>query len=207
LNKIVKRIEGSKAHGIGYREWRRRRLFIAAEIVGPGTFIDLGCANGFLLRCLLKWSGQALVPYGIDIDGNAVAGCRELFPRHDGHFARMDVRDFAVRTPAGFPGRYDYVFWNMPNGWTVEEKARLARRLTARVAPGGRLLLAVYGGNAAGLDASQRAAERRGVLEVFARLEALGIGFAHVRPNPLGTSHCVGRVAAGQVVDAPGDRV
>ena len=52
-----------------YEDWVRLRSPIADCITAPGTFLDIGCANGFLLECLLEWTtekGVAIEPYGLD---------------------------------------------------------------------------------------------------------------------------------------------
>ena len=205
MSKIVKHIEGCNAYGIDYREWRRQRHFIAADIDCDGSFLDLGCANGFLVRCLEKWSGCRFVPYGVDINPQAIADCAQLFPGKTGHFVCRDVRDFTDDLPPGFPSVFDYVFWNIPNGWSLDEKRRQLASLMQLVAPGGKLLAAVYGSNARGMSASAWDAEGLAVRGVFADLESRGIAFRHVRHNPWGTHHAVGQVrACSQVVEQIG---
>lgn len=52
-----------------FEEWVRLRIPISECITRSGTFLDIGCANGFLLECLLGWTkmkGLDLIPYGLD---------------------------------------------------------------------------------------------------------------------------------------------
>lgn len=42
--------------GSSYEEWVRLRVPLAELITTDGTFLDVGCANGFLLDCLLQWT-------------------------------------------------------------------------------------------------------------------------------------------------------
>src|SRR5512136_1680353 len=47
-----------------FEDWTRLRIPIAECIETPGTFLDIGCANGFLLECLLDWAAKK----GIQVD-------------------------------------------------------------------------------------------------------------------------------------------
>jgi hypothetical protein len=50
--------------------WVKVRKPIADCVAESGTFLDIGCANGYLLECLLKWIGErglSIVPYGLDL--------------------------------------------------------------------------------------------------------------------------------------------
>ena len=66
---------GMGTGNVDIQTWENRRQFIHSAIDKSGTILDIGCGNGFLLRCLQEWSGVDLVPYGIDIhplqDGEA----------------------------------------------------------------------------------------------------------------------------------------
>ncbi len=53
-------------HGLTYSWWKMHRSLIARAVHKSGSILDIGCANGFLLRCLMEWSSHALVPYGFD---------------------------------------------------------------------------------------------------------------------------------------------
>ena len=192
MDGMITLIEGSRCFDTGYRDWHRQRRFLADEIDAGGTILDLGCANGFLLRCLQKWSGQPLIPYGIDIDPLVIATCHRLFPHCPDHFRCLDLRHFGGHTAAGFPACYDYVFWNMPNRWPCSAKRQQLERLAPLVAPGGKLLIAAYGGNAPELTAWQRQEEKRALASTFSQLSALGIRFQRIRFNPHGTQHAVG---------------
>ena len=67
-----------------------------------------------------------------------------------------------------------------------------AGRLAPLVAPGGKLLIAAYGGNAPELTAWQRQEEKRALASTFSQLSALGVRFQRIRFNPHGTQHAVG---------------
>src|SRR5207249_1292979 len=50
--------------------WLVARGVIAEAVHRSGSFLDVGCANGHLLECLVEWCaarGHAVEPYGLDI--------------------------------------------------------------------------------------------------------------------------------------------
>ena len=55
--------------------WISLRKPIAECIDRPGSFLDIGCANGYLLECCLKWTaerGIQIDPYGLDLSAPLV---------------------------------------------------------------------------------------------------------------------------------------
>lgn len=55
--------------------WAAVRKPIADCIEESGTFLDIGCANGYLLECIMKWTaerGLSIVPYGLDLSEKLV---------------------------------------------------------------------------------------------------------------------------------------
>ena len=55
--------------GGGGERRRGERGVILEATNESGSFLDVGCANGFLLECLVQWAGRrgiALVPSGLD---------------------------------------------------------------------------------------------------------------------------------------------
>src|SRR5437867_1719398 len=52
------------------RHWEQARGLIADAIDRSGTFLDVGCASGYLTECIERWSqqrGWPVEPYGLDI--------------------------------------------------------------------------------------------------------------------------------------------
>src|SRR5436853_7891156 len=50
--------------------WRYKRSLIAEAVDRDGTFLDVGCASGYLMECLARWSrapGHEGEPYRLDI--------------------------------------------------------------------------------------------------------------------------------------------
>jgi hypothetical protein len=52
-------------HGSPER-WEAARRPIAAALDGPGTFLDVGCANGLLMESVPVWSDHEIEPHGLD---------------------------------------------------------------------------------------------------------------------------------------------
>lgn len=122
--------------------WRLAREVILKPVSGDGTFLDLGCANGYLLQSLCGWSrekGRVIEPFGVDISSRLVERARERFPQYRHHFSvgnaltwRSDRTFDYVRT------ELDYV----PPSLVESYISRLFKEV---VAPGGTLIVASYG--------------------------------------------------------------
>jgi SAM-dependent methyltransferase len=75
--------------GVGLRtprnayDWEILRRPIADCLSHDGTFLDIGCANGYLLECILRWTqerGLHITPYGLDISEKLAELARERLP-------------------------------------------------------------------------------------------------------------------------------
>jgi hypothetical protein len=51
----------------GSHDWEQGRSLLAEAIDRPGTFLDIGCANGYLMECLARWCTHRIEPYGVEI--------------------------------------------------------------------------------------------------------------------------------------------
>lgn len=88
--------------------WIAYRKPIADCIEKSGSFLDIGCANGYLLECILKWTKErniTIIPYGIDLSEKLVELARQRLPRYkeniyvgNGWLWRNPVRFDYVRT-------------------------------------------------------------------------------------------------------------
>jgi SAM-dependent methyltransferase len=65
----------------GAADWEWSRSLIADAIDRDGTFLDIGCANGYLMECLPRWAGAHVEPYGVDISAKLVELARKRLPR------------------------------------------------------------------------------------------------------------------------------
>jgi 2-polyprenyl-3-methyl-5-hydroxy-6-metoxy-1,4-benzoquinol methylase len=128
--------------GGGPERWRDERQLILDAVDHDGDFMDVGCANGYLLECLVEW-GHArqvrLIPYGVDVGRDLVRLARERLPQYAANFWIANAWDW---TP---PRKFHYVYTVydcVPDDFLQE----YIRRLLARyVAPGGRLIIGAYG--------------------------------------------------------------
>ena len=143
-------LEGSHVHSDNLEKlleyWVQNRKPIVQAIQQSGTFLDIGCANGFLLVCLIRWSQHQITPYGIDVEEHSIQAARDLLPEHADHFAQVALEKFLVPSNFGFPEVFDYVYWcvwdgldfNEPSNQTYAENAFNAARA------GGRVILGFY---------------------------------------------------------------
>ena len=75
--------------GGGAERWRLEREPILDAITRSGSFIDIGCANGYLLECLVAWGRireLELDPFGLDVSFDLIALARQRFPCFEDHF-------------------------------------------------------------------------------------------------------------------------
>lgn len=131
----------------GPERWRAERSPILEGIAGDGDLLDVGCANGHLLRCLVDWGaerGLKLTPHGVDIGVRLIAEAKR---RHPGLEANFHCGDAWTWSP---PRRYRYVY-SVYDVSPDDLLDRYVRHLLDHVvAPGGRLILGAYGSRSAG---------------------------------------------------------
>lgn len=130
----------------GPERWRAEREPILDPIHGDGEILDIGCANGHLLECLVTWAGirgTKLTPYGLDCSPRLIELARRRLPEYADHFYAGNAWDWQP------PARYRYVYSLhdcVPDEYFGPYVERLLRRF---VAPGGVLILGAYGSRAA----------------------------------------------------------
>lgn len=71
--------EGSGKSGRA-EDWEYARSHIGHAIARDGSFLDIGCANGYLLECLPRWTPHQLDRYGLDIAPELVDLARARLP-------------------------------------------------------------------------------------------------------------------------------
>jgi hypothetical protein len=83
--------------------WEEARRHIADAIDRDGTFLDVGCASGYLMECIVRWSAHRVEPYGLEIAPELAALARSRLP----HWAdRIFVGNALDWDP---PQRFDFV--------------------------------------------------------------------------------------------------
>jgi len=126
----------------GAQRWLAERSPILIPVTSDGSFLDVGCANGYLLECLVRWAsdtGVTLTPFGVDYSARLVALARERLPRFSDHFHIANAWGW---TP---PRRFQYVysvFDCVPQALLGDYVRHLKTHV---VAPRGRLILGAYG--------------------------------------------------------------
>ncbi len=143
---VRKLIEGSFVTGVSFEEWKKERSPIVQAINKDGTILDIGCANGFLLRCLQAWSPHKLDPYGIDIEGDRINEAKELFKTEPNHFVKASIRQLDYLENGGLPDQYDFVYWNVWDNKDFNDQLEIdwLEATLRRVKPDGRLILGFY---------------------------------------------------------------
>jgi SAM-dependent methyltransferase len=130
---------GQSGHGGDEARYRYTQEMILAALDGDGSFLDVGCANGYLLEKLAEWtrdSRHTLECYGLDISPEMAALARRRLP----HWAD---RFFVGNALHWLPDRgYRFVCVKelsyVPRGRRRQLFLHLLNRV---VAPGGRLIL------------------------------------------------------------------
>jgi SAM-dependent methyltransferase len=121
--------------------WERGRRPIMAAVDRDGTFLDVGCANGFLMESVRKWAaedGYDVEPYGLDISRELAALARRRLP----HWAdRIFVGNAREWTP---PRRFDYVRTGLDYVPPTKRRDLVEHLLKEVVASGGRVIVGVF---------------------------------------------------------------
>jgi SAM-dependent methyltransferase len=133
--------------GGGPERWQAERSPILDAITTDGDVLDMGCANGSLLECLVRWGlerGLTLVPYGLDQGAGLIALARRRLAACAEHFF--------VGNSWGWqpPRRFQYVYTLLDAVPPAYERAHLRHLLERVVAPGGRLIAGDYGSRSRG---------------------------------------------------------
>jgi len=125
--------------------WEAARRPIVQAIDRPGSFLDVGCANGYLLESLVRWSPHPIEPYGLDFSARLVELARGRLPQWEDCFFVGNALEWEP------PHRLDFVRTELV--YAPEKRRReLVEHLLARVvAPGGRLIVCGYGSPRSGI--------------------------------------------------------
>jgi SAM-dependent methyltransferase len=127
--------------------WEVARRPIVEAIDRDGSFLDVGCANGYLLESIVRWSPHRIEPFGLDFSPRLVELARSRLPRWRDRFFVGDALEWEP------PRRFDFVRTELV--YAPEERWRelVERLLGLVVAPGGRLILCGYGSPRSGVAA------------------------------------------------------
>lgn len=172
-NRVTSLLNGCCFHSSSFELWYHSRSFIASAIHKDGTILDIGCANGFLLRSFQEWSGHALTPYGLDLNESFIEQAKLLFPEHKDHFLPFDILELPDTRSLTLPRSFDFVYWAVWDNWTFQRplEIRVIRSIAQMVKDSGRLILGLYH------------EDRRRSFAVLTELERLGFSFSEVVEN------------------------
>lgn len=131
--------------GGGDERWRAERGMIVEALDHDGTFLDVGCANGWLASRLVEWAAPLrLVPFGVDLGSRLAQLAQDRLAPLGG---RAWWGDAWLWSP---PMEFDYVYTIThlaPEG----REGELLRRVAAWVKPGGRVIVGEYGSRSRGV--------------------------------------------------------
>ena len=121
--------------------WEALRKPVADCIDRSGSFLDIGCANGYLLECCLRWTaerGIQIEPFGLDISAPLVELAKQRLPAFAANFY---VGNGFYWIP---PRTFDFVRTELVYVPAEYEREYVLRLLREVVSPGGCLLVANY---------------------------------------------------------------
>jgi hypothetical protein len=61
-------------------DWEWARSLLADAIDRDGSFLDVGCASGYLMECLPRWTEHSVEPYGLEIAPELAELARRRLP-------------------------------------------------------------------------------------------------------------------------------
>jgi SAM-dependent methyltransferase len=120
--------------------WERARSLIA-EAMRPGAFLDVGCASGYLMECMVGWcaaAGMACEPYGLDIAPELAELARRRLPRWRDRIFVGNGLDWQP------PRRFEVVRAGLEYVPVRRRRDLVAHLLAEVVAEGGRLIIGVF---------------------------------------------------------------
>jgi hypothetical protein len=118
--------------------WRQARELVLDAVSAPGSFLDVGCANGYLLECLDIWSrerGLALTLSGLELNPELADAARRRLPALSQGIYSGNISDWEP------PHRFMYVRMGLEYAPPGQDAALLSRVLSDVVQTGGRLIV------------------------------------------------------------------
>lgn len=120
--------------------WERARSLLADAAV-PGNFLDVGCASGYLMECMVRWCAAAGItcePYGLDIAPELTELARNRVPHWRDRIFAGNAIDWQS------PRRFDWVRTGLEYVPARRQPDLVEHLLADVVAEGGRLVIGVY---------------------------------------------------------------
>lgn len=125
----------------GFVRWKLRldRIFelLAAENLGSGTAVDLGCGYGMAL-CFVAFGDTNRRLVGCDLDAHRIAVARKALAPLNADVRVADIRDFEL-PPAGL-----ILIMDVLQFLSADEQSALLKRCFSALVPGGILIFRVH---------------------------------------------------------------
>lgn len=121
--------------------WTALRKPVADCIDKSGTLLDIGCANGYLLECVMKWTserGLSVIPYGLDLSEKLVDLAKTRLPYYKNNIFVGNGWDWQN------PRRFSYVRTELVYAPEPLQKVYVQRIMNNYLEDGGELLAAEY---------------------------------------------------------------
>ncbi|MBD1842620.1 class I SAM-dependent methyltransferase [Cyanobacteria bacterium FACHB-63] len=123
-----------------FEDWVRLRIANLAPVQRSGTYLDIGCANGYLLECLAGWARLKeleIIPHGLDYSAKLVALARQRLPTSSHLYVGNAWNWIPVQ-------RFDYVRTELDYVPRNYRKPFVERLLAEFVEQNGRLIISQY---------------------------------------------------------------
>ena len=135
------------------RAWTYARSLICDAVHKDGTFLDVGCANGYLMECMQRWTaerGLDVEPHGLDISPELADLARVRLPDWADRIYTGDVMTWSP------PQRFDYVRTGLEYVPARRRRDLVQRIIESLVSENGRLIVGTYHGERSGPDALEQ---------------------------------------------------
>ncbi|HVD12545.1 MAG TPA: class I SAM-dependent methyltransferase [Gaiellaceae bacterium] len=119
--------------------WEAARRPIAEAIDREGTFLDIGCASGYLLESIVRWAPHRVEPFGLELTPALAELARRRLPQWAD---RIFVGNALTWRP---PRRFDFVRTELVYVPAERRRMLVHHLLDDVVARAGRLILCGYG--------------------------------------------------------------
>jgi GrpB-like predicted nucleotidyltransferase (UPF0157 family)/2-polyprenyl-3-methyl-5-hydroxy-6-metoxy-1,4-benzoquinol methylase len=123
--------------------WERARGVIAEAIDRDGTFLDVGCASGYLMETMQRWcsrKGVKIEPYGLDIAPELAELAQSRRPQWSDRVFVGNAIEW--RHPGGV--KFDFVRTGLEYVPPPRQQDLVRHLLAHVVDPGGRLIVGTY---------------------------------------------------------------
>jgi SAM-dependent methyltransferase len=122
------------------QSWEYARSLIA-DAARPGAFLDVGCASGYLMECMVRWcdaAGIACEPYGLDIAPELADLARRRLPHWRDRIFTGNAIDWSP------PRRFDLVRTGLEYVPRRRQRDLVERLIADVLADRGRLIIGVF---------------------------------------------------------------